>query len=736
MRYEKRIEAPPPNPVKPDLRHRATVWAEWLLLFALAAAFLWRGFIPAWKTLNSDFPDYYLAARLYHQGYSLNHIYDWTWFERQKDHAGIERSVVTFTLLTPLSLLPVLPFSSLPPLPAKHCWLLVNLMLLGLTGYFLRQMTQLNTRRVALLIFLCMIPLRTNFHNGQEYVLLLFLLTLAAWCYLRRRPVAAGAVLAVAAVLKIYPAVFIFFFARKKQWGGAISLLVGTIALWMLSAGLFGFETIRVYFTQVLPWPLRAEGQDPYSLTWNSFSALFHRLFVTEPDLNPHPMVHLPAAYAFLQPICQALIFVPCLWLLHSSRSDPEREKLDWGVYVAMLLILSTNPVSYDFNLLIITAVFAFDFLVRAGRRREARAVVVLYSLVCFPVYRWAQVSTAGFHLLLAFPRLWAMTALWICLLAVLWRSRPQQTISWRESRETASFAVIGLVLVALGVTFNLRSQRGEFDNYATRLVAAPEFFLSTDPTVEGGRVIFTAMTLRGYYTEVLNKGSLARLDFESDSFHPVTVAGYSTGWAELAATRSRIVSFALRSRMPVPGDGVVVAENAEKPAVSWDHEWLAFIRETKGRGTLWVKPIQSNVSDMKSVLSERRLSTADLDVLDITFGPRDQIIFSARQGGGQPALFTTNVDLGGQHREYASKPRRFPAVSPDGRWLAFSQLDHGYWQLWVQDPVSHAERSLTHSECNSVAPAWYPDSKHLVYATDCGRGFGLTALCGLQAVP
>jgi len=34
----------------------------------------------------------------------------------------------------------------------------------------------------------------------------------------------------------------------------------------------------------------------------------------------------------------------------------------------------------------------------------------------------------------------------------------------------------------------------------------------------------------------------------------------------------------------------------------------------------------------------------------------------------------------------------------------------------------------VTVGDCNSISPAWSADSKTLVYATDCGRGLGLTA--------
>src|ERR1051325_4762345 len=64
--------------------------AESAILLLLVGMFLWRGFIPGWKTLNTDFSNYYLAARLYRQGSALDQVYDWAWFIRQKDHAGID----------------------------------------------------------------------------------------------------------------------------------------------------------------------------------------------------------------------------------------------------------------------------------------------------------------------------------------------------------------------------------------------------------------------------------------------------------------------------------------------------------------------------------------------------------------------------------------------------------------------------------------------------------------------
>jgi hypothetical protein len=296
------------------------------------------------------------------------------------------------------------------------------------------------------------------------------------------------------------------------------------------------------------------------------------------------------------------------------------------------------------------------------------------------------------------------------------------------------------LALVVPAVALNVLHLRGQFTNYATRLVAVQHSYLASEPVVADERVLFTIMTDGGYRTAALGRNSLTRLPFECDSFHPATRPSAPTGWVELASMRSRVVRFALGANGTGPDQEVVEAEDAERPAVSMDGQWLAFIRETKGRGALWVKPLQPRAGGAGPDSLERSLSGEDLDVLEAVFDPADGIVFSARRGSGAPVLFHAELEPVSLEPisiayDIVPAPRRFPAVSPDGRWLAFSQRDHSTWQLWVQDRTTGAERRLTASDCNSTAPAWYSDSKHLVYATDCGRGYGLTALCRMEAV-
>ena len=94
---------------------------EWLVLLALAAYIGGRALPRAWRHLNTDFPNYYITARLWREGYSTNRIYEWIWFQRQKDYMGITRSdqpVVGFVPHTPFSALIASPLTFWSPFVA------------------------------------------------------------------------------------------------------------------------------------------------------------------------------------------------------------------------------------------------------------------------------------------------------------------------------------------------------------------------------------------------------------------------------------------------------------------------------------------------------------------------------------------------------------------------------------------------------------------------------------------
>jgi Glycosyltransferase family 87 len=417
---------------------KTRTWMEILILSVLVAVFAWKGFVPAWRSLHTDFPNYYVAARLIARGDSLTRIYDWIWFQRQKDHAGVENRVVTFNPLTLYSALPLVPLTSFQPLSAKRYWLIVNLLFLGFSAFALHRMTNMSRVHIAILMLLGIEPLRIHFLYGQFHIFVLVLLVLSLWLYLRERPFEAGAIIAVASAIKIYPIVFTLYFVRKRQWRVVAGIAAGTLLLGILAVYLFGVPVNRIYLEQVLPRAGRGEIVDPYSVWLNSFTGVISRLFIFEPELNPRPLINLPAAFAILQALTQALLFVPLLWLISPHRGRTENERFEYGTFLAALLLLTAVPASYHRVVLIITIVVAADFLLRRGQVREVGLLVVLYALSSFPIQYFFPNFTETIRLI-GFFRLFLTLGFFLVLLAVLARRTAE---TWRDRLRSRSALV------------------------------------------------------------------------------------------------------------------------------------------------------------------------------------------------------------------------------------------------------------------------------------------------------
>jgi hypothetical protein len=713
------------------LRRSNLAWAEHLFLLILIAAFAVKGLVPAWRHLNSDFPNYYLVARLYRAGYPLERVYDWTWLQRQKDHQGIDRGLVSFVPSTLPSALVVAPWSSLPPLEAKHRWLVLNLALLPLIVFLLVRMTTLGWERVALLMFLAFIPLRNNFLFGQMHLVVLFLLTLAAWLFFSDCRLLSGISLAMAAALKIFPALFLIYFAWKKQWRATIGLAVGLIAVALISIYLFGTDACLLYVRQVLPAGLRGETLDPYNPAWNSWTALLRRLFIAEPELNPSPVAHLPWLYAFLQPLVHSFIFVGFMWAIGSKKRDADGTKLEWASFVFLLLFLSSQPGSYHFVALILTAVLAVDYLLAHKCAVRAGCAVAIYALIGAPLIRFPWGAPTGWQNLLFFSRLAWMTILGGLLLSIL-VSRSHESY-WARFNPKSSFlaAVVLIVLTAAGFVSTQRHLTGQFDNYCARIATTPGGLLASEPAVSAVGILFTTMTTTGYTIRRQQTGTVIDpIEVGGDLFHASAADGTDSLWVE-QSTRdgSRVVRLALDSTRHAT-IVTIDAENAREPVVSRDGKVLAFLRPANGRNSLWVRKI--GTTDGTRELGEaRELVGEEYDVHEATFLPDHRIIFSAKKNG-KFAFYVVTQSGGAEELRKPTCSARYPAISPDGRWIAFSCEQGGSAQIHVTDLEGNHDKQLTSADCNSISPAWTADSKHLIYATDCGRGLGLTALAEL----
>jgi Glycosyltransferase family 87/WD40-like Beta Propeller Repeat len=681
------------------------------MLLALLVAYLGLRTLPrAWRTLNTDFPNYYLTARLTREHYDTSRIYEWIWIQRQKDHHDIDQRIVGMVPITPFSTLVVWPLTSMPVLSAKHCWLVMNLGLLFATLAILRALAHLPWRRVALVAALS-VPLQVNFLLGQYYVLLLFLLTFSCWLYIHQRRFLAGILVGLASGLKIFPILYLIYFARKKDLKAFVGTVVGCVGTVVVSLIVFGWQLNRTYLTQVLPAALRGEGLGSYSLKTASLSSLLYRLFLYEPQLNPHPAVNAPWLFALLHPLLQMALIAPALLLAIPREHCPRRNRLEWAAILLVTLAISTSPASYLFTLLILPVCLIWDALEQQQRSRMNVAVLLsLYFAV--GILGGSDHGETGWSVLLRVPRLYALILLCVFAFVLLIRQQPRESL-----KLNLSWTVALGVAMTLSIAANLRHQQGLYADYQWRIFTPKDIYTAARPVADHDSILFIAFMLDGYHSAVDHFDTVQFSSPNHDDHLAITSTGRER-WVEQAGNASSV--------MPVNMDKAGIRE-AESPVVSVDGQWLAFLREDHGRARIWLHALdQPNNAD-------RPLTPTDLNVFEMAFLPGGTLVFSA-VSEGRPRLFTT--DRSGNIRSLGISEARYPSASPDGHWLAYSRLDSGNWNLWLHNLDTGKTQRLTHAACNNIESVWTADSRTLIYASDCGRSLWFTALCRRRIFP
>jgi hypothetical protein len=661
--------------------------------------------LPAgWKTLNTDFSNYYLAARLAREESATSRIYEWRWLQRQKDHREINQRIISLVPITPFSTLAVWPLVDAPPLVAKHRWLVLNAALLVAVVAMLRSLTQLPLRRIILVTALS-VPLNKNFLYGQYYVLLLFVLTLACWCYVRQARLLSGLLIGVGFGLKLFPILYLGYFLRKRDFKAFAGGVLGAVGAAIASITIFGWQANRVFVNQVLPWTLRGEAMDPYNLSSASITTLLHRLFVYEPQWNSNPSVDAPWLFAVLFPIAQTLLFAPALLLVAPIDLSPRRLQLEWSAVLLGSLLISTLPAGYHFTLLILPVSVMWGVVEERGGLPAVAALLLLYVAIGYP--GWNTIGALSPWALLSVPRLY-IVALLCCLGYWLLASQRRNAGPSRETRLWMGAFVLSMsVSIALG----LRHQNELYEEYRWRLPIAANMLQANGPATQNDAILFTAMIPAGYHTAAQRYDSIS-VDTGGVDQLAVTANGVER-WTEETGRESSVVP-SMTGRKAIRW--------AESPVASPNGKWLAYLREEHGRDSIWLRTLDQPGS------RDTALTPPEFDVLEMSFFPNGSLIFSAQANGGSSGLFL--VDQAGTISSLGPEEARYPAVSPDGRWLAFSELQSGNWHLWLRDLHGGQISRLTQADCNNVEPNWAPDSKTLIYASDCGRALWFTALC------
>ncbi len=685
-------------------------WTERAVPIALMLFMCAHTLPKAWKSLITDFPNYYLSARLAHEGYDTSRMYEWKWFEREKDHRDVDVRVIGLIPVTPFSTLFMWPITGATPLTAKRIWIVFNLMLVIPIGWMLRSMTDLSYRRIALAFALCF-PFYRNLEFGQFYVVLLSLIVAACWAYLGGQEAIAGSLVAIAAACKVFPVLLFIFFLQRRSWRALTWGAVTGAAALGLSVLAFGWNVHRTYLEEILPWALRGEAMPPYEAS-SSISGLLHILFLFEPQWNQHPWHPSVLCYALLLPALQMLVLAPAILMIDRKDHAPERVMLEWSALLTASLAISTNPALYNFVLMVLPMCVLTALLIRRSQYGLVAILLITYIGTGLPVP--ATPGRMGLATLLHASRLPLILCILTLIYWLLWKDRGARGFVRDWSR--LAWSVVIVLAVAFSTQSTFFRERAEQQEYAFRLPLKPQGYLNATPQTVGAGVGYVVFTLDGYLLIPMDPGAEPRDD--DLSFQ----GGSEQLWVERARdSRSTIVNLENTSGIRI--------DDARDPMISTDGRSLAFVRDDHGQGRLMVRNTQASMN-----ATDVALTPTGLNVYEASFLSDTVYAFSATADGGTPQVYVT--DATHKNVPLALGESRYPALSFDGRWLAYSRFEHGAWNLSVRDQRTGMTRPIGNVPCNQIEPSWDLDSKSLLYGTDCGRSLWFTSIARRKVIP
>jgi len=542
-----------------------------VLALLMLALFLATSFRKGWTREETDFPNYYTAAVLVNHGAPLRDYYDWTWFQRQMNYAGIEHQLGAYLPQTPLTMLPIVPFAGFPVRTAKQIWLAFNLIFLATTLWMLSRATRIRIEYIAILMFLGYGSLQSNFRLGQYYVFLLFLLTLAFYCLNRGKSAASGFLCGVAFGLKLYGGPFLLYFVLKRNWKAVAGMLAAMAIALATAIALFGWGDVHFYASQILPRSLEGEVIDPYTSGIGTLTNFLRHSLVMEADLNPEPLWNAPVVFFFLRPFVTVLILAFTLFGVASAGKEFHRRGFAW--FTIAILLLSSNAASYSYILLLLPVVLLLE---HATPKERIFLVVSYIALNFFLLPEWLRF----------FPKLWMLAALFFVEGREFWRPL--------SPRFVAAALVAAMLIAALDARKHEAGYVLEPGRHFQRIDLDKDTYLSTYPAVSSAGLFYQAMVRSGYVLRWLHDGQVEEFSFQGQVFHPVAPSFYGPIYLELVKNgASTTMTFDPTTRGAAPAR-LMPAAPTEDSVLSPDGKWMVFESTQAGPNQIWLRDMIS----------------------------------------------------------------------------------------------------------------------------------------------
>ena len=402
----------------PDLARARLSTIVWTAGIAILGAY---AYLVAAGRMTHGFIAYYAASRALLAGRFGAWVYDepsFTAYVQELTGTGV---LEIFGPNPPSMSLLLLPLAALDPATARAVWLVLSLAAWGWASAVLaRRMSprSMGSATVAVALMLLSPAVFANIRNAQAYLVIAAAQVAAAHFILRRRDGTAGTLLGASVAVKTsgVPLLLVIAFAkRRRALVTALAMGAACVAVTIAVTGIEPWMRYPGYVAEFVGQPRAAV------TAYQTTASLFHRLCIADPAWNPAAA----ADCSTLGRAMPALLEVAAVLItLRVVAGAPAALWLAAGGCLSVLLL----PIAEDhqFVLLALPMMLLVESRRQSGHDRVFTWAFVAFSvLLLVPLENTAYRFTAGWGVLLAYPRLYAAWLLWALVIREIRRHPP-----------------------------------------------------------------------------------------------------------------------------------------------------------------------------------------------------------------------------------------------------------------------------------------------------------------------
>jgi len=309
-----------------------------------------------------DEANYFVGALMLRNGYTGIYDYD-TFLKFCKGHTLYkdESQFLSFMIYPPLMYVLIVPLTFFRIAQYIQIWFLLNITLLAFSAFLIsRCLTRAAAAKIPVTVAILLMissflavflysPTVDCLMQGQANILLLFLFSSILYCHLSDRKVLAGLLLAICISIKLFPVIFLLYFAIRREWKTVLSTLLLTFFINLAIFLIYGQQLFSSYLENIFPLYFSSMVVNPFPYNRSLEGVILY--YISHTDI-PAP-AHLAVAKAITFPLKLLLLLISMTVLLMGKRKaelsgNTDKEKaVSFCLFLSMVYLLLTSSWQY-----------------------------------------------------------------------------------------------------------------------------------------------------------------------------------------------------------------------------------------------------------------------------------------------------------------------------------------------------------------------------------------------------